>query len=90
MGLSSREVIFCAQVVILATLAGCGGIGDVRGPGLIERYCSSGAVSRARLRGCVEHATPADVARLRTNAASYARGELDRCLADAGPFCREY
>lgn len=74
----------------LAILAGCGGVAvDDPGRGLIERYCSYGAVSRPQLRGCIEHVTPDDVARLRTNAARYARGQLDRCLADAGPFCTD-
>jgi len=50
-------------------------------------YCSYGAVSQAELDGCEEHVTTSDIDRLYTNAALYARGELNSCLGDAGPFC---
>jgi hypothetical protein len=56
---------------------------------LVNDYCNYGAVSRAQRDGCAEHVSPGDVDRLETNAARYAQGELDRCLADAGPFCRD-
>jgi hypothetical protein len=55
----------------------------------VGAYCFYGAVNVPQLRGCVEHVSPSEIARLDTNAAEYARGELDDCLADAGPFCRE-
>lgn len=72
-----------ALVLIVAVAAtACGHTGD-----LIDDYCAYGAVSLAQLRGCEDHVDASHVMGLDTNAARYARGELDRCLADAGPFC---
>ncbi|HEX8743607.1 MAG TPA: hypothetical protein VF712_10780 [Thermoleophilaceae bacterium] len=56
---------------------------------LVLDYCSYGAVSDAQLDGCVDHVTEDQVDALDTNAARYARGELQECLEDAGPFCEE-
>lgn len=50
-------------------------------------YCEYGALSEAQLQGCIDHVTVDDFDRLNTNAARYARGELDKCRRDAGPFC---
>jgi hypothetical protein len=77
-------------VVILAALvalAGCGG--SESEDDVIGDYCAYGAVSHAQLDGCVDHVTTDQVDDLDTNAAEYARGELDRCLEDAGPFCHD-
>jgi hypothetical protein len=67
--------------VVAGGLAACGGGTSV------SDYCSYGAVSQAQLEGCIEHVDQDYINRLDTNAARYARGELDRCLADSGPFC---
>jgi hypothetical protein len=53
----------------------------------VADYCAYGAVSEAQLDGCIDHVDESDVERLDTNAAQYGRGELDKCLSDAGPFC---
>jgi len=53
----------------------------------VEDYCAYGAVSQAQLDGCIDHVTPQTVDDYDTNAAEYARGELEECLGDAGPFC---
>jgi hypothetical protein len=62
-------------------LAGCG-------RDEVADYCSYGAVSRAQLEGCETHVTTDVVESYDTNAARYAKGELDKCLEDSGPFCR--
>lgn len=54
----------------------------------VELYCQYSAVSRAQLQGCKKNVTWGQIKRSGTNAARYSRLELDRCLADAGPFCR--
>lgn len=59
------------------------------GGDLVGDYCAYGAVSQAQLEGCRDHVTDDDVDARDTNAAQYARGELDECLADAGPFCED-
>jgi hypothetical protein len=82
---------------LLASLAmlGCGNEGSTYSPEgsraeeLVGAYCFYGAVNVPQLRGCVAHASPSEIARLDANAAEYARGELDDCLTDVGPFCRE-
>ena len=66
--------------LLAIVLAGCG-------QSRIEAYCSYGAVSETQLQGCIEHVTEADIDGRSTNAADYARGELDKCLYDSGPFC---
>jgi hypothetical protein len=54
----------------------------------VVAYCAYGAVSKAQLNGCIDHVSPGYVLRHHTNATRYATGQLNRCLADAGPFCR--
>lgn len=73
--------------------AGCELQGSGDGPELEERdlvgdYCSYGAASTAQLVACAERVRPRQVLDSATNAGRYARGELDRCLADSGLFCR--
>ena len=75
-----RLSIVLAIAASVIALAGCG-------QSRIEAYCSYGAVSEAQLQSCIEHVTEADIDSRSTNAADYARGELDKCLYDAGPFC---
>ena len=58
-----------------------------RGGDVVHDYCAYGAVSEAQLEGCETHVDEATVDSYDTNAAQYARGELDECLQDAGPFC---
>jgi hypothetical protein len=55
----------------------------------IEAYCAYGSASPAQLEGCETGVTWGQIKRLDTNAARYASGELEICLADAGPFCRD-
>lgn len=71
-----------ALALLVAGLAA--GCGESR----IEAYCSYGSISEAQLEGCMEHVTDADIESRTTNAAEYARGDLDECLYDAGPFCQ--
>jgi hypothetical protein len=47
-------------------------------------YCVYGSVSVAQLAGCERHVTASYVRNLSTHAARYAKGQLDRCLSDAG------
>jgi hypothetical protein len=68
--------------LVAAAIAACGG-----GDDLVSNYCEYGAVSDAQLDGCITHVNPEYIDRLDTHAARYARGELRRCLPDAGPFC---
>jgi hypothetical protein len=61
---------------------------------IVYDYCSYGSVSRPQLDRCLDVVDRIDVEmyadrRHPTNAARYAMGELSRCLADAGPFCRQ-
>jgi hypothetical protein len=57
----------------------------VRAP-VMWRYCSYGAVSEAQLQGCADHVTPSYVRSHKTEAARYARGEIDSCTG-GGPYC---
>ena len=85
----------CALAIVVTLLASCseespgGGSSEPAGDGgdLVTGYCSYGSVSQAQLEGCIEHVTPRTVDSYSTNSARYARGTLDSCLADAGPFC---
>ncbi len=80
-----------ALPLVIFLIGGCGGSNETGagtdGGNLVGDYCAYGAVSKAQLEGCVEHVTPATVTGYSTNAARYARGQLDACLADSGPFC---
>lgn len=77
-----RGVLYCVALVgLVAALQGCASRSTV------EAYCSYGAVSQEQLDGCVSHVTEEVVDGYDTNAARYARGEIDDCRADAGPFC---
>jgi hypothetical protein len=53
----------------------------------VARYCEYGAVSQAQLDGCESHVTADEIDARDTNAARYAKGKLNSCEADSGPFC---
>ena len=74
-----------AAVVVLGfgTLLGV----QERSTGKLRDYCEYGAVSRAEVGGCLDHVTDAQINRLQTDAARFARGDLESCLADSGPYC---
>jgi hypothetical protein len=83
-----RRVAVAPAVLILAAgaLGVYGGYED-RQDGLLGNYCQYGAVSRSQLYGCLDHVTDDQINRLDTDAARFARGQLNSCLADAGPYC---
>jgi hypothetical protein len=53
----------------------------------VRRYCEYGSVSVPQFAGCLNHVTKQRIEALHTHAAQFAKGELDRCLADSGPIC---
>lgn len=53
----------------------------------IQRYCEYGAVSETQLNGCERNVRWGEIKASDTNAARFARLTIDKCLADAGPFC---
>jgi len=55
--------------------------------GYIADYCKYGAVSQAQLDGCRRHVDSRDIENLDTDAARFARRDLDDCLSDSGPYC---
>lgn len=65
------------------------GVGCADDEGIVSRYCRYGTVSQAQLDGCREHVTEDEVRGRQSHASQYAFGDLDSCLADAGPFCTE-
>ncbi|WP_320668901.1 hypothetical protein [Patulibacter defluvii] len=58
-----------------------------RGLGEVTRYCTYVARDDADYRLCLERTDVRLPQRERSNAGRYARGELLRCLSDAGPRC---
>jgi hypothetical protein len=90
-----RRALGTVAMLVALGLVGCGEEGTTYSPEgsraeeLVGGYCFYGAVDTPDLRDCVEHVSLRDIRGLDTNAAEYARGELDDCLADAGPFCRD-
>jgi hypothetical protein len=55
--------------------------------GSLADYCHYGSVSKAQFEGCMRHADGDAIYRLDTNAAQFARRDLEECRADAGPMC---
>ena len=55
----------------------------------VDDFCAYGATSRPELQRCVYRTAPNDLRGFDTNAGRYGRGELDRCLSDAGPLCKD-
>lgn len=53
----------------------------------VTRYCVYKARDQEDYTDCVKRSDPRVVRRENTNAGRYARGEITRCLADAGPRC---
>jgi hypothetical protein len=84
-----RALAVCGVLAI--TLTACDGTtgssSSVSDQDLVVRYCEYGSVSQEQLNGCIEHVSSGDVEGRDTNAARYARGEIDSCRSDAGPFC---
>lgn len=62
---------------------------DAHQHGALADYCRYGVVSEAQFEGCMRHASRATVARSGSNAARFARGEIEDCRPDAGPFCAQ-
>jgi hypothetical protein len=62
-------------------------VGQGNHEGLIRPYCWYGAVSSAQLDSCERHVSSSYIRSLDTNAARFAKGKLNACLADSGPFC---
>lgn len=54
----------------------------------VARYCVYSVRSTDDYAGCLSATDRRVVAAERTNAGRYARGELVRCLSDAGPMCK--
>jgi len=77
-------IVFAVVVVLVGWQTGS----DVQSHG-ITYYCSYGAVSQAQLAECEEHVSSSSINLLHTNAARFARGELEECLEDSGPFCAQ-
>jgi hypothetical protein len=79
-----------AVTVAVTLLAGLG-FGWIEGwdsrDNYIDPYCRYGAKSQAQLDGCLSHVRSGDIDKLHTNAADFARGTIDECRDDAGPFC---
>jgi hypothetical protein len=62
-----------------------------RDGGLIADYCAYGAVSKAQLDGCIEHVDEDEILGRNTNAARFARRDIEDCfIEDSGPFCLDY
>lgn len=57
--------------------------------GFLADYCNYGVVSKAQFEGCMHHASEATIESSNSHAARFARGELQDCLSDAGPFCAQ-
>jgi hypothetical protein len=80
-------VFAAGTIVAVQALEETGAIDQMSGGDKVRRYCYYGARSRAQLDGCLSHVTIFDVDTSFTNAANYARGDLDTCRRDAGQFC---
>jgi hypothetical protein len=52
-------------------------------------FCEYGATSRGQIERCLDDVNSEDIDRLDTPAARFARGEITKCGADAGPFCKD-
>lgn len=90
-GLGAAAIAFvAATAVAVEALEDAGAIDILSGGDKVRDYCEYGAKSRAQLEGCLSHVTIGDVDTRFTNAADYARGELDHCRSDAGPFCEDH
>jgi hypothetical protein len=81
-------------VIVLSSLAsGPPTLGDrsqgqaTSGLNAVTRYCTYAAKTEADFVPCLNRTSAKTFAGDRSNAARYARGELDRCLPDAGPRC---
>lgn len=83
--LSDRHQLAVFAVAYLVLIAGIEILRDDRRDGLA--YCYYGAQTRAQLDRCIYEVSDEEAYSRDTNAGAFARGELDECLSDAGPFC---
>jgi hypothetical protein len=60
---------------------------EIAGLKTITAYCQYGSASKAQMEGCYFHVHLGEIEGRDTNAAKWAKGELDECLDDAGPYC---
>lgn len=61
--------------------------GTSSGLAQVTRYCNYAAQSEAEFQPCLDEHRDRAFLDDDTNPARYARGDLDRCLDDAGPRC---
>lgn len=57
--------------------------------GFISDYCKYGAVSDAQLEHCLDHVSRDEIEARETNAARFAKRDIEECRGDAGPFCED-
>jgi hypothetical protein len=76
-------------VILIFALAGAFAGQQVHDTGELHDYCYYGSVSDAEVTGCLSHVTTAHIDQLDTNAARFAKGDINRCLDDAGPYCAQ-
>ena len=77
-------------LIATAGFSGCGSGGErsqQEDAALTYLSCQYSARSTQAARACVLHTDADDVAASDSNAARWARGELSKCEADAGPLC---
>ena len=81
-----RAWVAPVAIVLVACVWGVG-LGARARDNYLRPYCMYGARSAAQLDGCMAHVHTDDIDPLDTQAARFARGETNECLADAGPYC---
>lgn len=57
-------------------------------PSTVEYYCEYGSRTDLQLATCVTHVSRDQALAQDSNASRFARGDLDTCLSDSGPFCQ--
>lgn len=60
---------------------------EIAGIKTITAYCQYGSISMKQMEGCYFNVHLEEIEDRGTNAARWAREELDECLDDAGPYC---
>lgn len=63
------------------------GGGSSSGLAQVTRYCNYTAQTEADFEPCLDRNRDRGFLKTNTNAARYARGDIDECLSDAGPRC---
>ena len=84
---AAASALLAGTAVAIEALEDTGTIDTFSSGDKVQDYCQYGAKSHAQLQGCLSHVTIGDVDTRISNAAEYARGVLDECRSDAGPFC---